>query len=493
MSFIDNVVGWFSPQAAYKRAAWRQAADELRNYDAASYGRTSANWRVFNESAELTDRNYRDVIRARSRDLERNSDIANSTIRAYKRNVVGKGYTLQAQTADTDLNNLIEKAWKTWSKRKNCDVTGTQSFQQIVRMMVQRKKVDGGIIGLKRYTKGAYLPFQLQILEVDELDTTQTTPKHTGNTVIGGVEYNQYHKAVGYFIRQYDMDGWQMNDPVYIPAEDVIFYFSKTRPSQVREMSDLTPTINRIRDINEFITAVSVKERIAACLAVFIKKALPTGGHGRSNTMTVDGKVDYAGKTLAPGMIKEMNAGDEIDVVNPNSTGNDASQFLKLQYGLIGAGQGLSYETVSRDMSQSNYSSARQSSIEDELTYEEERELLEECVLDEVYETFLISGYLAGLFNMPGFWERKDEYMAHEWVRSPKQWIDPAKEANATRIALQTGQKTYKEVAAENGRDWQEQIDDIVDVIEYGRERGIELGGVIFGQGITTAGTRPEE
>ena len=41
----------------------------------------------------------------------------------------------------------------------------------------------------------------------------------------------------------------------------VIPYWTKHRPSQLREVSDLSPTITRVRDTNEFITAVSVKER----------------------------------------------------------------------------------------------------------------------------------------------------------------------------------------------------------------------------------------
>ena len=57
----------------------------------------------------------------------------------------------------------------------------------------------------------------------------------------------------------------------------MIYIFSKNRPSQIREMSDMSPTISRIRDVQEFMTAVSVKERIAACLSVFIKKNNPTG------------------------------------------------------------------------------------------------------------------------------------------------------------------------------------------------------------------------
>ena len=89
MSWLDNVVAWISPEAGAKRAAWRATYNELRNYDAGNNSRLNAGWRAANYSAEMTDRTSRDTIRARARDLERNSDIANSLISAYKRNVIG--------------------------------------------------------------------------------------------------------------------------------------------------------------------------------------------------------------------------------------------------------------------------------------------------------------------------------------------------------------------------------------------------------------------
>ncbi len=483
MNWLDNFISFISPSAGAKREAWRQYLDEQRNYDAGSYDRLNAGWIAYNQSAEQTDRYSRDTIRARARDLERNSDMANSIIGAYRRNVVGHGWTLRARTTDETLNKQIQEAWKEWCKRKNCDITETQSFHQMLRMAERRKKVDGGILFKKCYTNGGLLPFKLQALEVDELDMGRVAPYHAKCRVIGGIELNTYNKPMGYWIKQYNIDGFGQTDSVYVPAKDIIFYFTKERPSQVREMSDLAATITRIRDANEFMTAVSVKERIAACLAVFIKKVIPTTGgfaRGVNGPKTSQPIRDYDGKRISPGMIKELNAGDEIQTVNPSGQATDATSYIKLQQRLIGAGQGLSYEATSRDMSQSNYSSARQGIIEDGQTYIEDIELLQEVILDEVYETFVISGVLAGLFLIPGFWENKQQYLKHEWVAAPKKWIDPIKEANATRIALQTGQKTYQQIAAENGKDWKEQIDETVAVLEYAREKGLEIGGVIF-------------
>lgn len=481
MGFIDNIIAAFSPQAAYKREAYRQAYDLMRSsYDAGSYDKTNRSWRVNNTSAELTDRYSRDDVRARARDLERNSDIMNAVVGAYKRNVVGGGYHVEVRTEDQELNKQIEQAWKRWCKKQNCDITGTQSLNQIIRMAVERKKIDGGILFVKRYTSDGFVPFKLQMIEVDELDTGTVQPKYKGNKVVGGIEYNSFNKPVGYFIRQYDIDGYSQREAVWVDAKDVIFYFTKKRPSQLREMSDMAPTIPRIRDVNEFMTAVSVKQRIEACLAVFIKKGIPpTSGIGRGNNPQSD-KVSYDGKMLTPGMIKEMNVGDEVQVVNPTGQGADATSFTKLQQRLIGAGQGISYEATSRDMSESTYSSARQGLIEDDLTYMEDKELLIE-VLDEIYETFLISAVLCGAISIPKFWNEKERYLAHEWIQEPKQWIDPYKESNANMIALKTGQKTYKQIAAEAGRDWRTQVDDMAEILEYGKTKGIDLGGVLFG------------
>ena len=123
-------------------------------------------------------------------------------------------------------------------------------------------------------------------------------------------------------------------------------------------------------------------------------------------------------------MIKELNAGDEIQVVNPTGQATDAASYIELQQRLVAAGQGVSYEATSRDMSKSNYSSTRQGIIEDDMTYAEEKELLME-VMDEIYETFIISLWLAGEIDASDFWENKDKYFEHSWIIAPKNGLIP--------------------------------------------------------------------
>ena len=78
--------------------------------------------------------------------MERNSDVMNSVLGAYKRNVIGSGFQIQAKTPSTELNKELEKLWKKWCKARNCDVTGTQSLNQMLRMAVERKNAASGVI-----------------------------------------------------------------------------------------------------------------------------------------------------------------------------------------------------------------------------------------------------------------------------------------------------------------------------------------------------------
>lgn len=488
MNILDSVIGFFSPESGYKRSIYREALKERGHaYDAGNFDRLNSSWAGGIMSAEFTDRASRDLIRGRARDLERNSDIMNGVLSAFVRNVIGTGFSLQAKTGKETLNKEIENLFKEWTKAKNCDVTGQQSFTQLLRMAVRRKKVDGGILFKKCYTAGGVVPFKLQALEVDELSLSWTTPKTKGNKVAGGIEFDPYNRPVGFWISQYSIDGYDVATPIYYDAKDIIFIYSRSRPSQAREISDLTPTLTRVRDVNEFVTAVSVKERIAACLSVFIRKAIPVTGFGRPAAENAR-QPQYMGRKLAPGMITELNAGDDISVVDPKSGSTDAAAFLKLQQRLIGAGQGLSYEATSRDMSQCNYSSARQAGIEDELTYQEDIELIRDRLLVEVYESFIISAVLSGAVSIPDFWQNKEKYLKHEWIKGAKKWIDPQKEANATATALASGQKTFAQVTAEGGRDWREQIDELAMIQEYAEKKGVKLN-----LGVTTINNDNEE
>ena len=45
--------------------------------------------------------------------------------------------------------------------------------------------------------------------------------------------------------------------------------------------------------------------------------------------------MEYKGKTITPGMIMDMNQGDEAQFLNPSGQATDASSFIKQEIRLI--------------------------------------------------------------------------------------------------------------------------------------------------------------
>lgn len=478
MNWLNKAIGFFSPKRAYERMMWQEAA---RSYDAGNGQMSNSHWVTFNQSAQQTDRAHRDVIRAKARDLERNSDIAEGLINAYERNVIGTGIRPQAKVRKEDnqendeLNNQIEELWNEWTRARNCDITAQQSFYEMQSMAIRRLIVDGGMIFIKVYTNSGILPFSLQAKEVDDLDTSIN--RYGGdreNRVVEGIELDQYGKPVAYYFKQYTVDGFYTGGSERIDGKRVIFLWQKQRPGQIREMSPMARTINRIRDINEYMTAVSVKERVLACLSVFITKSMPDGlTMGRGNRSS-GGQTAAPIKNLAPGLIQELQPGDSVNVVNPSGQASNAREFIGIQQRLAGAGQGLSYEATSRDMSQVNYSSARQGLLEDQRTYEKYQDFLVEHFCREVYTEFIISAVLSGKLTFSDFWENKQKYFRHEWIKPGWSWIDPLKEVSANVKAIDCGLDTLARVCGERGLDWREVLEQRAREKEYMTELGLK-------------------
>lgn len=463
-NILDRAISFISPRAGFERIAWRNAQ---RSYDAGRTDRNNSGWIPVNAPAESINQSQRDRLRARARDLERNADIAESIVLAYERNVVGLGMQVQAKpfkkdgTEDEELAKKMEDVFYDWTAAENCDISGEYFFEEMQAMCLRRMIVDGGILAVMSdnpYSKNA-LPFMLQLREVDEIDGNKFDYQYkNGNRIINGIEVNQYNKPVAFWLKTITPDGLQLGESKRVPAERVIYLRMKSRPSQIREISQLSSTADRIRDVNEYSEAVSIKERVLACLSVFIKKAIPGGGIGRGSIPTnqKDSSSGYETKTLAPGMITELQPGDDVSSVNPSGQASNAKEFITSQIRLSASGQGLSYETVSRDMSESNYSSARQGLIEDRKTYEFYQEFLKKHFCRVVYREVITQAVLSNRLNIPDFFEDKERYLYHNWIAPGMEWIDPLKEVNANKIALETHQKTLAQICAERGLDWRE-------------------------------------
>jgi lambda family phage portal protein len=367
MNLLDKAIAWANPRAAYRRLQYRAALGvAARNWDGGSSARPNENWTPVNQGPEETDSGYRDRLRSRSRDLERNNELANSALKALRRNVVGKGIRPQAQvkkadgTLDENVNEQLEKLWKQWVL--SCDIEGQSTFYELQRMILQRRVVDGEIFVIPAYEKrGSEIPLKLQLIEADYLNPVASAAGR--NWIKSGVEVDPHGRPLAYHFLQGDSGQGYMGSPYSkrIEARNVWHLFLKFRPLQVRGMSEFAPTIMRLKDMDEYMNAELVAARIAACFAGFVKSSSPGLRVSRMNTNSNGDRVE----DIEPGTINYLRDDEEISFSNPGRPNTSAVDFIKMQSRMAAAGNGMSYELAARDLSEVTYSSARQGHLED--------------------------------------------------------------------------------------------------------------------------------
>lgn len=450
MNWFEKLIGFFNPRAAFERAQWRSV------YDTASNDNRNSAWHPQMRPTDDSMKMERDLAIARTRDLERNTDVAAAIITAMERNVIGQGVHMDSE------NEKLAASFEAWgSDPRQIELGGRFSFREICRLILRRTIVDGGVIiqkvtptkrEMKRY--GLKVPLLLAIREVDELSGIGV-----GRGLRNGVEYDSWGRPKSFSFRKYDpqMGQYSMEEES-VSADNIIFLFKPTRATQYREYPLLASANQRIKDVNELLDAELIKNKVNACFSAAIVRQTPLGV-GRDNR---GGRNDYSKKTLAPGMIMELAPGETIQTISPPNSSSETESTTKLQTRLAGSGMGLSYEMVSRDMSQSNYSSARQGLLEDKLTFVEWQNWLREHFLNPLLKWFFEATFVD-----------ESELEGVEWRFPGWSWIDPLKEAQANVTALDTGQTTLAALAASIGMDWKDIVDQRAAEIEYCKSKGV--------------------
>lgn len=471
IKILEKAIAAISPQWACNRAFY---AENLRAYEAGEVTRFNDGWVPIDGDTENGDKTQRDLIKARARYLENNSDIAGAAVGGIVRNVVGTGIKPQARTGDERLNKAIETLWKEWTRPENCDITGQQTFEEMQAMLLRRKIVDGEILVKKVINRRGRFPLKLQVIKSDLLSQYLIRAPKTNNVIRSGIELNDHLQPLAYWIDKKTPDGYTEYDPDRVRADEIIHLWTRSQPDQIRGMSDLTPIIKRLKDTQDYLDAETVAAKIAACFSVFI--TTQTGAPGMvgriGNTKDPEKKKI---QSIRPGMIKYLAPGESVTTANPSRGIASAKDYVSIQERLAGAGLGLSYELMSRDFNSSSFSAARQGMLEDRKTFEPIQQFLSAHLCMPIYREWLDTCVLAGVLDIPDYFSNREAYQAVEWVTPGWSWIDPQKEVNADISAIQNGGKTLSQWCAERGYDWREQLEQMALEKETAESLGLKL------------------
>jgi lambda family phage portal protein len=448
MNPIDAIVAYFSPEAGVRRAQMRIALDQVRAYDAGKVGRRTAGWQTSSSSANVEIVQALERVRNRSRDMVRNNEYATRAIDTLTANTVGTGITVKM--------GALQKVWNRWIDY--CDADGQLDFYGL-QELAARTRFEAGEVLIRRRLRtvddGFEVPFQLQVLEPDYLVNKFETLAN-GNVVIAGIEFDLVGRRVAYHLYRShpgETGTFMRNgmETVRVPASEILHLYRKKRPQQVRGMPQLAVSMMRMRDLADYEDAELVRKKIEACFSVFVRTENDARALGSIESNTPDRRIEKIG----PGMINYVKGAEEITFANPQANGA-YGDYTRTQLHAIAVGTGCTYEQLTGDLSQVNFSSMRAGRMEFNNLIDQEQWL--------TFIPMVMKGTVAWFKDVAmlnGFPQARD--VDAKYTPPKRQYIDPVKEVAATKEMLGAAMMSHSEALRERGYDPEEVWNEIAE------------------------------
>ena len=443
-NFVDLAFEFFSPDMALKRYASRARLNvavknfskiekaQERKYEAASKGRHYSDWYSPNLSVNQEVLYSLNTLRDRSRDLGRNNAYAINAFRSIANNVVGTGIIPTPKNVRPNQIKLIKSIWKKWGEKTICDYDNMNTFYGL-QWLIMRTVVESGecLIRKVRGTSKDIVPLRLQILEGDFINTSQ----HTGvwqndNTITYyGIKFDRNGKRLGYWLYKHHPNEFG-SDSEFVPAEDIIHVYEIERTGQIRGLPFSCGAMLRLKDLEDYEFTERIRSKVAAAYSVFITDDTVDPQPSGENTIL---------EKIEPGAIEYLPPGRKIEVAQPPvTTGYEG--FVKNSLRGISAGIGTSYESLTNDYSNVNFSSGRMGWLEYNRNCERlQWHLMIPRCCEKIYSWFIEAIQLAGIIPFS-----VDPDVT--WTPPRREMIEPLKEIQALKEQVRAGFTSWQEV-----------------------------------------------
>jgi lambda family phage portal protein len=412
-----------------------------RNFEGAGRGRRFNNWGYSTSSQNQQIAASLPVLRERSRDLSRNFGFSKNAIRKIGNNVVGTGIlaTPISPTGNKKEVKETKAIWKGWADSTDCDFDGMQNFYGIQKMVVKTAAKSGSCFVRrvwKKYKKGT-ISLELQVLEPDFLDKSKTGVTYdNGEYTFQGIQFDKFGKRKAYWLFERHPNDFK-GESKPVPVEDIAHIYDLEDPGQVDGLPFNSSVILETKDFGEYRDAQLIRQKIAACFAVFIQDSdagLPGSGGGSQTDML---------EKVEPGIIEHLPPGKTMQFANPPTT-DGFGDYSRQSFLGQAAGMGLSYESYTGDLSNVNFSSGRMGWIDANRNVEDlQWNMAIPMLCDKVWKWFIQAAYLAGLV--------KSKDIKVLWTPPRREMIDPVKETQAMVKQIRAGLISWQDAVRQLG------------------------------------------
>lgn len=456
MNLLDKAIAFFSPESGLSRAVNRASLAQLMrvdasmDYDATGTGRRSINAKTNPSAKEVTRRN---LVKARKnmRDLRRNNAIISAAVEAKTLHTIGTGIRPMLRTeskskAKRGKTRQAQLLVNKWTRSITSDLYGTSNFFAQQSLAWSTRCAVGEVLIIRQRTiePRSGLPLQLKMLEGDFLDHTKNGKNETtGNRIIMGVEVDDNETPVAYWIFDEHPDeigffSKLKNQSRRHDAANVIHLFKPERPGSVRGLPEGLSSAARAKNLDDYQDARLQLMKVAACLVGAVSDSSRGAG----------GKADVAKQVLprrmSPGAILSLGANQSMDFNSPPSVSGQ-HEFITEELHIIAADWRLTYQALTHDLKQVNFTSGRMGWLDMNKGIEQDREhCIKPMYLEKVWEWLQEAMELIGL-------PVRD--LQCDWIPPRREMFDPTKEIPPLVKAVRAGLKPMQRALMEQGDD----------------------------------------
>jgi lambda family phage portal protein len=438
MNALDQLISLVAPREAVRRYTARLQLDQLRRYDGAGRGRRTENWSTRRTSADAATAVGFADMRDRSRDLVRNNPYAQRIITLWETALIGHGWSFKAKAGRRNGGARGQRAtdeFRLWAMDpKQCDWDGLANFDGLVAKAVRSWKESGEVLLRMRVPDsgrmkqlGLRIPMQLQVLEADwiseDQDGLQMAGMSEGGWTHRGIEYDKDGTRINYWLYNHHPGEAMVKvvspEASRVPAEDIIHLFSADRPGQTRGVTCLAPVIMTLRDLDDYMDAQLLKQKISACMTGII---VDVDGAG-------DQKSDVSDR-IEPGAMARLGPGQDIRFSSPPSVG-EIDKIMRTYLLRLSIGGNVPYELLTGDFQGTNFSAGRLGwQSFNKQTVCDQWQVLEPVCFNRVAGWWFRAASIAGIST---------DGLTSDWTPPPPQSYDPAADTKAIIQKMRAG------------------------------------------------------
>jgi len=446
-----------------------RSSKEARNedFDGSRQRRRLKSWQPTRLTANVIMASSGELLRARCRDALRNNAHAVAASESFAANLIGTGIKPSSLMSDNpDLREALMQLWMDWTDE--CDADGIADFYGM-QSIVARALFEAGECFIRfrarRMEDGYLVPLQIQLLESEMCPYGMNQKAANGNFVMNGIELDFIgQRAAYYFYPIHPGDapievGVTGMQPVRVPASEVLHIFKCTRPGQMRGVPLVTPALTRLYFLDQYDDAELERKRIAAMFAGFIQTPSP------EDVIPIDGidtsaeQLNVGLSGLEPGTMQTLLPGEEITFSEPADVGGSYEAYQYRQQLAIFSALGIPYSICTSDLRRANYSSLRGSIVEYRRKLEQfQHNIIVFQMCAPIWRRWFDTAVLAEAvpIEVAPYLARKQQYTRTRWIPQRNDWVDPLKDRQAEKLAVDSGFKSRSDVVESEGNDPEE-------------------------------------